>query len=118
MVVLVNISTKRSKSDATKKKKSSEKVSPSEKEPYVHVYKPDESMNISKVVDSNTTEKIIDHVETTLEEPYVGPHFDSHVKPNVETFLPTFGEPQVKPPMILLYLTLVWMILPLKIGVM
>lgn len=47
IIVPVDVSTKRSKSVVTKKKKSSEK------EPFVHV----ESMNITNKVDSDTTEK-------------------------------------------------------------
>lgn len=98
MVVPIVILTKRSKRVATKKKKSFEKVSLSKKEPYVHVHKHVESMNIAKEVDFNTTEKIIDHTETTIKEPRVESHIDSHVKPNVETFVPASGEPQVEPP--------------------
>lgn len=93
MIVPVDISTKRSKSVATKKKKYVEKVSSSQKEPCEH---------IAKKIDSNTIEKIIDHAETTIEEPNVKPHVelhaDSHVESNVETYVPTSGEPHVKPP--------------------
>ncbi|CAI8595387.1 unnamed protein product [Vicia faba] len=47
-------------------------------------------------VDSNTTRKINDHVETTIEEPHVESHVDSHVEANVETFVPTSGDPQTE----------------------
>lgn len=98
MVVPVDISIDRSKSATTEKKKISEKVSTSEKDPFVHVHNPVESMNVAKEVDSNTTGKIINQFESTLEEPHVESHADPHVEPNVETFVPTSGEPYVNPP--------------------
>lgn len=54
-------------------------------------------MNIAKEDNSTPIEKIINLVETTLEEPHVEKHLKSHVdpyvEPNVETFVPTSGEP-------------------------
>ncbi|CAI8617664.1 unnamed protein product [Vicia faba] len=81
---------KRTKCTATKKNKSSENISTSEKESFMY-----ESMNTAKEPDSNSIRKNIVHVETNVEEPHVEPHVeshvDSHVEPNVETCVPTSG---------------------------
>ncbi|KAI5395336.1 hypothetical protein KIW84_061793 [Lathyrus oleraceus] len=99
MVVIIDISTDKSKSVATKKKKTSKNVSTSEKEPFMRVHNPVDS--ISKKADSNPIEKIINRVECTTEQPRVEPHVESdagpHVEPNVETFIPTSGEPHAEP---------------------
>lgn len=54
-------------------------------------------MNIVIEVDSNLIKKVIDHDETTVDEPRVKPHVESNIDPHVETFIPTSGEPQANP---------------------
>ncbi|KAL5078548.1 hypothetical protein RYX36_006969 [Vicia faba] len=91
MIVLVNIPTNQSKSDSIKKK-ASEKVNTSIKEPYVHVHEIVETVNSYMKDDYNTIGKIIDHAATTLEKshvkPYVKSHVISYVEQNVKTFIP------------------------------
>ncbi|CAI8585577.1 unnamed protein product [Vicia faba] len=83
MIVLVNIPTNQSKSDSIKKK-ASEKVNTSIKEPYVHVHEIVETVNSYVKDDYNTIGKIIDHDATTLEKYHVKPYVKSHRNDNPE----------------------------------
>lgn len=76
MVVPVDVSKTKAKKTNFKKNKTSEKVSSFDKDTYVHVHKPVDSMNKDNVDNEvDTTENIVNPSKTTI---------DSHVEPNVE----------------------------------
>lgn len=65
-------------------------------------------MTITKEADSNIIGKIIDHVETTIEEPHVEPnekiYVDPHVEPNEKSHVNHWLNPLLNQLWIFMYL--------------